>query len=145
MLLIFQCVIAVLVITCLVLLKGYSIKKQFGLPFYCFYLGGDIGKRSPVYLEKDCVIGAPDALFFNPLRFGMVVCEFKSRYYKDQITKYEQAQITLYLGMCNKWYLLKPVAVALFGNEIKVKVKYDKALFREIFKLRNKCLNILNN
>ena len=123
--------------------KGYSVKRKLQVPLYYLYLGGDIGGRKPITVENKNLTGMPDALFFNLLKLRFVVCEFKSRNYTG-VNLYERAQITLYMGMLNKWYLPSPQGIVAYGNGFAVRVMFNKSLFNEICCLRNQCLVELN-
>lgn len=112
------------------------------MPFYCFYISSDTRNGKPKFLKKKEVVGVPDALFFNPLKVRYIVGELKSRHYTGEITRYEKAQITLYLGLCDKWFLLKPRGVMLYGDGNTVSVNLNRHLFNEIFKLRHECLRV---
>tara|TARA_R110002051_G_scaffold325718_2_gene430452 strand:- start:2861 stop:3292 length:432 start_codon:yes stop_codon:yes gene_type:complete len=135
---------ALLISLTVLMLRGWQLKKKFRIPFYCLLVSSDVGNRKPKFLRKCILVGVPDALFFNPLKMRYIVGELKSRYYTGEITRYEEAQITLYMGMCNKWYLLKPSGVMLYGNGRVAPVKYNSNLFKSIFKLRFECLSIIN-
>lgn len=129
----------------LVILKGYKVKRLFRVPLYCIYLGGNLNKNKPIILKKNELVGAPDAIFFNPLKFRIVIGELKSHYYRGHVTVYEEAQVTLYMGMCTRWYLLNPVCVLHYCDESTVGIKYNPVLFAEIFKQRHDCLEILES
>jgi len=76
---------------------------------------------------------------FNLLKLRFVVCEFKSRNYTG-VNLYERAQIILYMGMLNKWYLPAPQGIVAYGNGFAVRVRFNKSLFNEICGLRKQCL-----
>ncbi len=135
-------IIALLIVK--LFITGRDVKKVFFLPWYFIFIGGDIGNRKPVFLKKGCVVGVPDALFFDPIRFCFVVGELKTREYSSNITDYERAQVTLYSGLANKWYLGKSYSVISYASKQAIKVKFDKVLFKKIYKLRNKALNCIN-
>ncbi len=138
---------ALILLSALVLLwtvlKGSNAKKAFHLPWYCIFIGGDIGNRKPVYLKKGIVTGKPDALFFDLSRCRFVVGEFKSRHYNGEVSEYERVQTTLYLGIAPRG-ALPSVGVIAYGNDVGVIIKYDRSLFKAVYRMRNQCLNSLN-
>lgn len=144
MLLIIQYLIVLFIVFLFLIFKGYKAKKELGVPLYYLYLGGDIGGRKPVYIKKGVVCGAPDCILFNPLLFRFVVCEFKSRNYTGSISLYEQAQLCLYCGILNRWYLPSSLGVISYGNGMTLKIEFDEKLFKKIYRLRNECQKELN-
>ncbi len=139
MLLIIQIFLVFSIVVIVLIAKGYSVKRKLQVPLYYLFLGGDVGGRKPIKVENKNLVGMPDALFFNLLKLRFVVCEFKSRNYTG-VNLYERAQITLYMGMLNKWYLPAPQGIVAYGNGFAVRVRFNKSLFNEICGLRKLCL-----
>ncbi|MDN3379971.1 MULTISPECIES: hypothetical protein [unclassified Pseudoalteromonas] len=142
---ILQFLLVASIVLLLITLKGYKVKRLFRVPLYCIYLGGNFHNKKPILLKKNEMVGAPDAIFFNPLKLRIVIGELKSHYYRGHVTVYEEAQVTLYMGMCAKWYLLNPVCVLHYSDDSTVGIKYNPVLFAEIFKQRYDCLEILRS
>ena len=80
--------------------KGFNIKRKFRMPLWYYYVGGDSGsKKNTVFISASGLVGAPDAVFFNPFKFRFVIGEFKSRKFYKEVLPSELYQITLYAGL----------------------------------------------
>lgn len=134
----FICLIVVIV-SLFVIARGFTVKKALNVPYWMFFLGGDIGGRKPYTLQKYSIIGVPDAVFLDWLAMRFVICELKNRNYTSGVTRYERAQVTLYMALISKWYMRKPVAIVSFGNGIGVRIKFDVSLSKRILGLRDEC------
>lgn len=85
--------------------RTHRIKQVFGIPWYYWLFSADIaGQKAGKPLIKDGAIGSPDAIFFNPMQWQLVICELKSRRFNKKCTLRERYQLQLYLGMAKSWY-----------------------------------------
>lgn len=121
----------------LMLLRGLSIKQQFKLPWYIIVLGADIGGwKKPWYIRRNGICGAPDAVFFDPMRFCYIAGEFKTRTFNGRMTLREKYQLTLYTGLLQRFWLTRAKGIIAYGCGRVVKLDYDKSLFKGLMGLK---------
>lgn len=130
----------------MVILRGLSIKRQFHMPWYCIVLGADIGGwKKPWFIKRRGVCGAPDAVFFDPLRFRYIAGEFKSRAFNGRMTNREKYQLTLYTGLIQRFWLPQAQGVIAYGCGRVLKLDYDKTLFKKLMALRGEVKSARKN
>ncbi|GIU32014.1 hypothetical protein TUM3792_44240 [Shewanella sp. MBTL60-007] len=116
------------------------------MPWYCIVLGADIGGwKKPWFIKRRGVCGAPDAVFFDPLRFRYIAGEFKSRAFNGRITIREKYQLTLYTGLIQRFWLPQAQGVIAYGCGRVLKLDYDKTLFKKLMALRGEVKSARKN
>ncbi len=133
----------VLVGTVSLVLRGMSIKRLFGQPWYVVVLAADIGgwkvKRR---IQRKGVVGMPDALFFDPVRLRYVIGEYKSRVWKGSVTERERYQVTLYVGMLRRLWRREPRGLIAYGCGRIQNVAFNKGVYVGLLGLRKEVLAV---
>ncbi|WP_028113089.1 hypothetical protein [Ferrimonas kyonanensis] len=97
----------ILVLILMQLAKNKQLRDKCGLSFGWILLYTDLeSDKLPKSISRDGVRGRPDAIFFNPFRWRLLVVEYKSRSHRGNpgIKAYEFYQVQLYIGMMRRWY-----------------------------------------
>jgi len=115
--------------------RTHRIKLVFGIPWYYWLFSADIaGQKAVKPLIKDGVIGSPDGIFFNPLKWQLVICEFKSRRFNKKCTLRERYQIQLYLGMAKSWYCPKVIGRIAYSGGTLI-VPFEPIIYKSLINL----------
>lgn len=127
----------VLLIVIAALLRGYGVKKLFKVPFRYFFIASDLGGSSkPYYINKRGVCGAPDALFFDLIRFRFVVGEYKSRNYSNHVKTREYYQVILYVGLMTPLFFPRAKGFICYGCGAVVPIKYSHKVFKGLMDIK---------
>ena len=130
--------VATLALIAIILSRGYGVKKTFKIPIWYLFIGSDMGGNDkPYYVNKKGVCGAPDAIFFNPLRLVFVIGEYKSRKYNGQVRLRENYQVLLYMGLTSPSFLFRSRGYLCYGCGSLVPVKYDHKTYKQLLKLKH--------
>lgn len=130
-------VLAVLLAIVMAMFRGYGVKKLFNVPFWCVYISSDLGGNTkPFYINKKGVCGAPDAVFFNLLKFKFIVGEYKSRNFNDHVKRREYYQVLLYVGLVGPWFLPTPKGFISYGCGQVVSITHNKKTFKKLLALK---------
>lgn len=101
-------------------------------------LSTDLGKATgKIKLARYGINGIPDAVFESLAEKVILVGEFKSRKYRDQVKLYELYQLTLYMGHLTERYPHHKIVGCLAYADAQVKVSFDRELYQGLVGLRD--------
>ncbi len=98
----------------------------------------DLGEsKGRLKLARLGINGIPDAVFQAIMGKEILVGEFKSRKYRNQVRLHELYQIQLYLGHIQAIYPDHKVVGCLAYADGRVRVNFDKAVYEALLGLRD--------
>jgi len=116
---------------------GARICRLFGLdPAEFELVGTDLGgSKDKVYLKGDGLAGVPDAVFRHRSTRAILIGEAKSRRFNGAVSRYEEYQVALYMGLARRRYRVPVSALIRYGCGQLVPLELDPDAYSELVRL----------
>jgi len=116
---------------------GARICRLFDLdPVEYELVGTDLGgSRHKVYLKADGLVGVPDVVFRHRSTRAILIGEAKSRRFNGSVSRYEEYQVVLYMGLAWHRYRVPVSALIRYGCGQLVPLELDPDAYSSLVRL----------